>query len=158
MKNRIVVDIAAARRTFRYDAETGLLTRCGAPTGSVTKYGYLRVKLGATNLMAHRVAWALHFSEEPPVLLDHINGEKLDNRIENLRPASRGENARNRKRHRNSSTGVKGVYPSGASGYRAAIRVDGVLLQLGTFRDKEAARLAYAKAAKLHHREFARCD
>jgi hypothetical protein len=58
---------------------------------------------------AHRVAWAIHFGEWPK-FIDHINGDKTDNRIENLRAVSFVENTRNRKRPTNNSSGHAGIY------------------------------------------------
>lgn len=87
--------------------------------------------------------------------VDHIDGNGLNNRRENLRLASPSQNARNRSIQKNSTTGYKGVSPKGKS-YQARITIDGNTICLGTFPTPELAALAYAEAALKHHKEFAR--
>jgi hypothetical protein len=159
VKHRAPIDLGWVAAAFRYDPTTGEVVGPRNARGSVTKYGYRRFHVGGFCLMAHRIAWALHFNEQPPQFIDHINGDKLDNRAQNLRAASRNENARNRKRHANSTTGVKGVYEDKKTGrFRAQIRVGGVLRNIGHFAEKESARAAYALAAQRMHGDFARAD
>ena len=87
---------------------------------------------------------------------DHISGDTLDNRRENLRIATNAENCRNKKMHRNNAVGLKGVniLPSGR--FRAQIMVNGKKLRIGTFDSPEEAHAAYCQAAKVHHGDFAR--
>ncbi len=83
------------RQVLAYDPETGALTwrvdrneqvRAGAPAGSPKGNGYIQVHLGPRRLLVHRVAWALHHGADPgPLLVDHINRDRSDNRICNLR-------------------------------------------------------------------------
>jgi hypothetical protein len=86
--------------------------------------------------------------------VDHINGDGLDNRRVNLRPASTAQNARNRGRQANNTSGFKGVYIRG-SRWRAMIQVDGRLIHLGSHSDPESAARAYDSAASQHFGEFA---
>lgn len=93
------------------------------------------------------------------VLVDHIDGNPMNNRRENLRLCSHAENMKNRRGNRNSSTGVKGV--SLAPGnrrfkYKAEIKADGNRLCLGYFEHVADAALAYRLAAITYHGEFAR--
>lgn len=83
---------------------------------------------------------------------DHRNGDTLDNRRENLRPASRSENAINC-RPRRDGTGFRGVSPSGGR-WRARITVGGRRVHLGTFGTPGEARDAYASASRSHHGEW----
>jgi hypothetical protein len=94
-------------------------------------------------LRAHRVAWALHYGRWPDCEIDHINRVRSDNRLKNLREASRTENARNRE----TAAGLPcGVYIAGNK-YVARIRVDGKRQHLGRFATPAEAGAAYAKAA-----------
>jgi len=97
--------------------------------------------------------------------VDHINGNPLDNRAENLRLATRAQNARNSRPRTSRRDGVpyKGVYKNrNASTYTARITVPGETGQrhiyLGSFRERESAARAYDTAAKEHFKEFARLN
>ncbi len=84
---------------FVYDSETGILARknSGEPVGYPTQRGWLRVKVGNTHYRVHRIVWKMFYGEDPPVGLDidHVNRIKTDNRITNLRLATRKENIAN---------------------------------------------------------------
>ena len=99
--------------------------RKGKVAGSVGTNGYVTVNLDKQWVGAHRLVWAWHFGYLP-AQLDHINGDRADNRIENLRPATTHENGHNRRASRNSCTGVKGIHKEGNS-YRAQVMVLGVV-------------------------------
>lgn len=157
--------LALVKDAFSYDPLTGVLRwkRCrahqispGTVAGSPSR-GYIRVKMGERSVLAHRIAWALHYDEWPPADIDHINGIKSDNRIENLRCALRSENVANAGARRTSKTGVRGVYKiSDCDRYRACISRDGVRHDLGLFKTIEGAAAAYSIAARKLFGEFAR--
>lgn len=88
-------------------------------------------------------------------IVDHVNGDPLDNRRENLRICSHGQNMQNRRRHVNNSTGAKGVYPYKGR-FRAQIRTEGRKILIGAFDTVDAAAAAYAAAARKFHGAFAR--
>ena len=94
-------------------------------------------------------------------IIDHINGNPLDNRRANLRICTNAENVRNRRIHRNNKCGFKGVYfeprPGRNKPWRALIRVDRKRISLGYFATAEDAHAAYVAAAKKYHGEFANC-
>lgn len=93
------------------------------------------------------------------VQVDHINGNPLDNRRVNLRFATPSENARNRGRASNNTSGFKGVNWNKKHGkWLASIMVDGKRLFLGGFTVAEDAARAYDKAARKYHGEFARTN
>lgn len=92
-------------------------------------------------------------------MVDHINGNGLDNRRCNLRVCSHGENMRNRTMNRNNRSGYKGVYfdpDKNGRPWRAQIRANGRKHSLGRFDTAEQAYEAYQKAAERLHGEFAR--
>lgn len=89
--------------------------------------------------------------------IDHINHDPLDNRRENLRPATVAQNAHNAVRHRDNKSGYKGVYFDKQTGrWRSQIMVEGRRISLGRFSTAEAASAAYDKACRELHGEFAR--
>jgi len=88
---------------------------------------------------------------------DHKNGNGLDNRRQNIRPATRSQNCMNRKGW--SKHGYKGVYKVSTNNrYGARIQVDGRMLALGCYDSAEGAALAYDKAAAAYHRDFAQLN
>ena len=90
------------------------------------------------------------------VLVDHINGDGLDNRRENLRLCTHSENIRNSRPHKNASSKYKGVYwDKDRKKWRARIRVNDVLKHLGSFKSEEDAAMEYNKAAAFYFGEFA---
>jgi len=70
------------------------------------EHGYRKGKVDRQVYAAHRVAWAIYYGEWPKQIIDHINGEKSDNRITNLRDVSNSVNMRNTRRHRELGTNV----------------------------------------------------
>ena len=87
---------------FKYDPETGALTRIRwgyGPAGYLTSTGYLRVKVDDTHYRVTRLVWKMHYGEDPPknMSIDHINRDRTDNRIDNLRLVTHRENNCNRK-------------------------------------------------------------
>lgn len=100
-------------RSLVYEPETGQI-RC-ASTGQRKFYsagsgGYLRGRCKSEVLYAHRVAWLLHHGRWPEGQIDHVNRDRTDNRISNLRDVTHAENMGNKKRYRTNSSGVAGVY------------------------------------------------
>jgi hypothetical protein len=110
--------------------------------------GYFCVKLFGRELRAHRLAWKYVNGADPAGEIDHINGDRADNRIANLRDVSRTVNGRNACRWSNNTSGVTGVYYIKADGVWAArIKVDGHSHHLGCFAEKDQA-IAARKAAE----------
>jgi len=95
---------------------------------------------------------------QPGKVVDHINGNTVDNRRENLRICTNKENLRNQKIHTNNTTGYKGVSRFDAKHYQVKIRVNGKLLHIGLFKDLTEAARAYDEAAKKYHGKFARLN
>lgn len=126
---------AALREHFAYDALTGDIVwkkgwgkthahAAGKPAfDSVTSEGYKHGKFCGKTMKAHRVAWFLHHGAWPKGIIDHVNGVKIDNRLENLRDVDRVVNGRNRNLSRNNTTGVNGVcYRAKYNNFAASMR------------------------------------
>ena len=119
--------------------------------------GYHAGRVMGVTLKAHRVAWALHYGEWPSSEIDHINCDKADNRISNLRLATHGENMRNFRRRSDNLSGFKGVHwHQGECKWQAQIVADGKKFYLGRFDTPELAGVAYDCAARELHGNFAR--
>lgn len=144
--------IEVLRASVSYDATTGMFRRDGKPIGSIDPRGYRVLTVAKKSLLGHRVAWAMHYGEWPSKQIDHINGVRHDNRIENLRTATAAENGRNRKRGSANRSGFKGVWWSKSNKkWVAAIRGQ----HLGSFDRAEDAHAAYKKAALAQFGTFA---
>ena len=110
--------------------------------------GYRRGTYKGMGLIAHRVAWAIYHGEWPCGEIDHINGQRADNRIENLRVVNSLENRRNMKRPADNTSGFIGVsFDKRAKKWEAHIGYGGSRKRfLGYFNDKEAAHAARRSA------------
>jgi hypothetical protein len=84
-------------------------TEAGWVDGSITGGTYLKVSISGENYKAHRVIWLIVNGKWPENLIDHINGNSLDNRIENLREADHALNSSNQKKRWDNKSGVTGV-------------------------------------------------
>ncbi|MBD1229107.1 HNH endonuclease [Xenorhabdus griffiniae] len=109
------------------------------------------------HIYIHRLAWLLYYGRWPSEFIDHINGDKSDNRIVNLREASNTENSWNSKMRKNNSSGIKGVcWCKSKKKWVARIRIDGKRKTLGYFSNIDEARLIMEKARTKYHGEFSR--
>jgi hypothetical protein len=153
------------RAEAEYDPVTGVLrwlprpgehawnARCaGRSVGSADGSGYLQTGWHGRRTRVHRLAFALHHGRWPVGEIDHINGNRADNRAANLREATRSQNMANTPVRRDSRSGVKGVRRHRAGRWVASIGGS----HLGVFDTPEAAHAAYCAAAKRRHGEFAR--
>ena len=136
-------------------------TKMGVGFDYLDIIGYMRFshrpekKLKKQVFLSHRMLYYLHYGELPAIL-DHIDGNPLNNSIDNLRAATLSGNARNRRSAKNSSSKYLGVcWHKVAKKWRTQIKINGEVNHLGYFTcEKEAAR-AYNKAAAEHFGEFA---
>lgn len=127
----------------------------GARAGSENNQGYLHVKLFGKKHKLHRLIFLYHHGWLPKVV-DHKDGDKLNCRIDNLRPATTGENNRNSKVSSCNTSGVKGVSWHKQHGkWYASIRVNKRSIFLGLFLEKTEAEVAVRAARSKHHGEFA---
>jgi HNH endonuclease len=153
------------RELLDYDVETGVFvwkvdrsrTKCGAVAGVLNDKGYRLIGVDDHVYLAHRLAWLHVYGCWPPVEIDHINGFRSDNRLSNLREATRSENRINAKRKNTNTSGFKGVWrPAGRRKWYANIQIKNSRVYLGSFNTREEAYAAYCVAAAELHGEFAR--
>ena len=135
-------------------------TKAGDLAGYISRMGYRVIKIGGNLRMAHRIAWAITYGDAPTNLqIDHINCDRSDNRLVNLRLCNGNENCSNRTASSRNQSGFKGVYWWKArQAWRADIVANGTHHYLGTFSTPELAHMAYCKAAAELHGEFARAQ
>lgn len=157
-----MVSVDDLKKILSYSPETGDINwissnaswvKCGYLAGSKSSAtGYIYIGINGKKYKAHRIAWAIHFGEWPKVFLDHVNGNRGDNRIVNLRLATGAENQQNRavdKRNKSGCTGVS--WDKGTKKWRAKICIGRKQMHIGVFDSKEEAYAAYLEAkSKLH--------
>ncbi len=153
------------RERLHYDKDTGIFTWTdsklnanrarGKKAGCIYKNGYryldLTVNKKPYTYTAHRLAWFYIYGEFPKMMLDHINHNKLDNRISNLREVTHKENQRNKRVNIRNTSGHTGVsFDKTCQKYKAQVTVDGKNKHFGYFQNVEDAAKA-AKEAREHY-------
>lgn len=159
-----------AVENFDYDTETGNLYHAkdknsGAiPRGSLAGYidscGYRRVKVNSVVYLAHHVAWLIYYGEYCLEEMDHINCDRADNRISNLRLSNRPQNSQNQTLKSSNTSGVKGVSycPYGRKkAYRAQINVNKEVFKQDFLTLEEAEAWLFVMRTELHG-EYARFE
>lgn len=152
------------RELVDYDWETGIFTRrvtltnsqkAGSVAGSKPNVnGYIMISIVGRLYYAHRLAWLYVYGMWPHGEIDHIDGNRSNNRLGNLRVCTTAENAQNSSIKSNNKSGFVGVYFDKATGrWRAQIKTAGKTTQLGRFDTAENASAAY-KAAKQRSHPF----
>jgi len=120
---------------FVWKIDVGCKIKAGTPAGHLNEDGYVQIQIDGKSYRAHRLAWLFEHGELP-VMIDHINQDKSDNSISNLRSVSHSENMRNRKLSENNTSGVGGVtWCVRAKKWVARITVGGHRKHLGYFDD-----------------------
>jgi hypothetical protein len=176
MNKTTLPSIEFLRQALRHDPESGLLywrprtadmfdakqlgnersalawnrRHAGKAADQVSSNDYFTVQLKTRKYMAHRVVWAMHNGAWPDGEIDHINHNRQDNRIQNLRVVSRLENCHNLSKRHDNTTGVTGVYwDKNHEKWYAQIRLGSKTKHLGRYHDKSEA-IAARRAAELH--------
>jgi len=139
MENK--TEYLVARKSLSYNSDTGIFTRTkyspriakkkiGKPTGYITTLGYMDVRIQQKTYKLHRLAF-LFMGEDMPKEVDHIDGDKTNNKWSNLRAATRSENCRNRCMSSNNTSGHSCVYINKGRGKKYFSKVGGK--HLGSF-------------------------
>lgn len=148
------------KEMLHYDPETGVFTwiqkkarliRVGDEAGTVDAKGYRRIRINRQAYAAHRLAFLYMIGEFPPNEVDHIDGIRSNNKWANLRPATKNENAQNRKATSANGRLLGVTYHKAQQRWRAQIRTNGKQLLLGAFRSAEEAHSAYLAAKHEYH-------
>jgi len=144
---------------FDYDPESGFFywkktrggsAKAGSRAGSIDYFGYIKIHVKSKHYRAHRLAWTYVYGVQPERDIDHINGVKTDNRISNLREATRAENLQNR----DDRGGARGTnWHKATKKWQARICKNGEVHHLGWFDSRIDAHKAYL-AAKIDLHTF----
>ena len=130
----------------------------GTRVGSVNKNGYYHVQIAGHKYLVHRLIWTMH-GGGPAEMIDHINGDLLDNRIENLRAVTNSQNLMNSRRRRDNTSGIKGVsWNAGAKRWVGQIMLNRKPYRTKMFKDKQECVAALNKLRRELHGEFARAS
>jgi hypothetical protein len=154
---------AQLRELFTYRQDGCLISnknstrrKIGDVVGSLHGDNYLTVSINSKNILLHRVIYFYHYGHCPE-FLDHINGNFKDNRIENLRPATRSQNMMNRRLAKNNTSGIIGVtWEKSTNSWIAKININGKRTKLGKFTDLFSAACVRKSAEQKHYGEFLR--
>jgi outer membrane protein assembly factor BamB len=162
-----IVTHARLLEVLHYDPDTGVFVWrigrkhviAGTTAGSLDNYGYLIIMVDRQRYRAHRLAWFYSYGVWPADQIDHINRDRVDNRLVNLREANNTENAQNTLKKKNNTSGHKGVRLDKRFGlWYAHIRVGGNKHYLGTFPTAAEAGECYRVAARIFHPLAPECD
>jgi hypothetical protein len=155
------------REVLDYDPLTGIFAwkispryglQIGSLAGNVDVHGYRRIGIDGESFRASHLAIFYVTGEWPYGEVDHVNndGPKADDRLCNLRSASKQENGANRGKNRNNTSGYKRVSWAGwANKWRTSVKVHGRQIHIGYFDTRQKAHLAYRDAARKHFGSYA---
>ena len=143
---------AQLKELLNYNPDTGIFIwlqdgrgrykRVGAIAGTINDRGYLQIGINCRRYRAHRLAWFYVHGYWPPNEIDHIDRDKLNNKLSNLRLATHAENCQNFPLRRDNKYGVSGITYHGnrrKKRWQAKIKINGVLKYMGYFSTLEEA-------------------
>jgi hypothetical protein len=156
------IDSKQLKELLDYNPNTGLFTWKISPSNSIkpnqtagtcNTNGHVQIKIFGQRYFAHRLAWFFVNGKWPNSIIDHINGVRDDNRIDNLRQVTAHENMQNQtKPHSRTQSGYLGVSWIKSRGkWQAGIGANGKYKFLGYFDDPKSAHVEYLKAKKIYH-------
>ena len=148
-----------------YDPETGIFTwlvnkssnaKVNTIAGSLSIQGYIRISLNDKRYYAHRLAWFYVYGIWPKEQVDHINSNRTDNRICNLREATKSQNMINTKLRKNNKSGIKGIsWRKDLKKQHARLTIDKKIICIGNFFNLDDAKLAIENARIKYHGKYA---
>lgn len=144
---------------FRYDEDSGLFVSIvdGGRDERVNEEGYRLITIDGISYLSHRCVWIINFGHDPVLDIDHRDGVRGNNRVSNLRTASKSQNAMNRKKNSRNTSGFKGVSWEKREGkWKAEIRKGKKRVFRKFFDCINEANDAVRKARIEIHGEFAR--
>lgn len=142
---------------FKWLVNKSISVKKGDIAGRKNKSNHITIMINGVRYQASHLAWLYVKGETPSKAIDHINGIRSDNRIVNLREATLSQNAMNRIKAANNTSGYKGVSFHKQSGkWQASIKINGKQKYLGLFLSPKQAHNAYVNAAKVIFGEFSR--
>jgi hypothetical protein len=134
------------------------VVKIGDRAGYITKHGYRKVMMNGRQLYEHRVIFFMHNGYMPKEI-DHIDGNKLNNKIENLREVTHSQNAMNVKKFVTNTSGVKGVcWDKARKKWMVRISVNNKCINIGRYDDLELAELVAIEARDKYHNQYAKYD
>lgn len=146
------------KKTFYYEDGHLYRVKTGKRAGCVRKDGYVQIRFKYKFYLAHRLIYSFHFKDVPNVI-DHVDGNPSNNKIENLRPATMTQNGYNAKKWNNNTSGTKGVsFIRKRNKWRVRLIVNGIEMNFGCFEDLELAQLVAIEAREKYHGIYARYD
>lgn len=155
---RALLDYEPSTGVFRW-RESRPGCRAGEIAGTFNAKGYWLIMLQGKRYYAHRLAWVHAHGRWPDGEIDHINMDQSDNRLINLRDASKSQNMANTGKRSDNSVGLKGVsYHRGMGKYQANLQVRGRSIYLGYHETADDAHAAYCEAVRRLQGEFARTE
>lgn len=148
--------IELLKNTFYYNDGHLYRIKTGKRAGCVRKDGYVQIRINYKFYLAHRLIYLLHYNTLPAII-DHIDGNQSNNKIENLREATRTQNGYNAKKWKNNTSGTKGVsFSTQRNKWRVRLIIKGVETHFGFFEDLELAALVANEARDKYHGVYAR--
>lgn len=162
MSTSIKIELNRLKELLKYDHQTGVFTWmprhrkpqfAGKQAGCTKANGYIYINIDGVGYLAHRLAFFYATGCHPKNTIDHIDGDKKNNSIANLRDVPSLVNSQNRKKaNADNKLGVLGVrFVESTHSYRAQIRVRGSVKFLGNFKTPELAHNAYISAKRIYH-------
>jgi hypothetical protein len=133
--------------------------KAGSKAGTPREKGHIQIQYNKKMYREHSIVWMMFNGENPSAILDHINGNPSDNRIENLRLATNAQNLANRGKNKNNTSGFKGVYLHNQTNkWVASIKHLGKKYSLGCYENASDAHQAYKKACVKLNGDFAKFE
>ncbi len=146
-------------QVFDYNLEEGKLlwkrplgnkTKPGTEAGTLNSQGYIQIQYAGTVYRAHRILYTIITGQPPSNEIDHINGDRTDNRISNLRSVTKTENMRNTRLQSRNNTGITGVSKTPQGKFDARITINSRAVHLGRYSTLAEATAARKAASQLH--------